>query len=61
MGFIIHIKFTQPLSCTSLAAKRKPNYFLMPAKLHPQVMATEAGASHAQHQQMRNAHPNTQL
>jgi hypothetical protein len=42
-------------SCTSLAATRKPNHSLMPAKFHPQVVATEAEPIHAKHQRMWNA------
>jgi hypothetical protein len=50
MGFVIHRKVVHSPSCTSLAATRKPNHSLMPAKFHPQVVATEAEPSHAKHQ-----------
>jgi hypothetical protein len=46
MGFVIHRKVVHSQSCTSLAAMRKPNHSLMPAKFHPQVVATEAETRH---------------
>jgi hypothetical protein len=48
-------------SCTSLAAMCKPSHSLMPAKHYPQVMATEAEPSHAQHPRMWNAQPSTHI
>jgi hypothetical protein len=61
MGFGIHRKVVHSPSCTSLAATRKPNHSLMPAKFHPQVVDTEAKPSHAKHQRMWNAHSSTQI
>jgi hypothetical protein len=61
MGFVIHRKVVHSQSCTSLAAMPKPNQPLMPAKFHPQVVATEAEPSHAKHQRMWNAQPSTQI
>jgi hypothetical protein len=61
MGFVIHRKIVHSQRCTSLAATRKPNHFSIPAKFHSQVMAIEAEASHAQHQQMWNAQLSTQI
>jgi hypothetical protein len=49
VSLIINRKTRHIQSCTSLAATRKPNHSLMRAKLHPQVMATEAEPSHTQH------------
>jgi hypothetical protein len=46
MGFVIHRKVVHSQSCTSLAATRKSKHSLMPAKFHPQVVATEAEPSH---------------
>jgi hypothetical protein len=61
MGFVIHRKVVHSQSCTSLAGTRKPNHSLMPAKFHPQVVATEAEPSHAKHQRMWNAQSITQI
>jgi hypothetical protein len=61
MGFVIHRKVVHSQSCTSLAATRKPNHSLMPAKFHPQALATEAKPSHAKHQRMWNAQSSTQV
>jgi hypothetical protein len=42
LGFVIHSRIVHSQSCTSLAATRRPIQSLMPAKFHPQVVATEA-------------------
>jgi hypothetical protein len=52
MGFVIHRKIVHSQSCTSLAATRKPNHSLMPAKFHPKLVATEAEPSHASSQHL---------